>query len=377
MINLIKIFITDAGYKHTLGAVRSLGKKGYYIIAGSQHKHSVSFFSKYCKESIIYPNPREEQKFVDFLIGYLKENKVDVLLPIGYLTTVAISKHKHTLSKYTHVPVVDYQYMRIASDKSQTMELARALNIPTPIEYQSIDEIQSFPVVAKGIYESGQIQYINSPDELDNISQTNLIFQEYIPGEGVGFYALFNNGEVRAFFMHKRLREYPITGGASTAAVSIYDEDLKDLGLKLLKALNWHGVAMVEFKKDYRDGSFRLMEINPKFWGSLDLSIASGVDFPYLTVIMALKGDIDPVFNYKQDQKYMWPFPDDTFAMLANHCYIKNILRDLFNVKVKTNIALDDIKPNLFQIFQTGITVLYRIIRRKTHFPHGKPVIKS
>ncbi len=372
-----KIFITDAGYKHTLGAVRSLGKKGFYIIGGSQHKHSVSFYSKYCKESVIYPNPREEQKFIDFLIEYLKINKVDVLLPIGYLTTIAISKHKKILSKYTHIPVADYQYMQIAGDKARTMELARMLNVPTPIEYQSIDEIQSFPVVAKGIYESGQIQYINSQDELDNISSSDLIFQEYIPGEGVGFYALFNNGEVKAIFMHKRLREYPITGGASTAAVSIFDEELKDLGLKILKALNWHGVAMVEFKKDYRDGSFKLMEINPKFWGSLDLSIASGVDFPYLVVRMALEGDVDAVFDYKQEQKYMWPFPDDTFAMLANHGYIKNVLRDLFNADIKTNITFDDIKPNLFQILQTGIMVLYRIILRKTHFPHGKPEIKS
>lgn len=67
--------------------------------------------------------------------------------------------------------------------------------------------------------------------------------------------------------MHKRMREYPITGGSSTAAESMYDPELRDLGLTLLKALDWHGVAMVEFKKDSRDGKYKLMEINPKFWG--------------------------------------------------------------------------------------------------------------
>jgi predicted ATP-grasp superfamily ATP-dependent carboligase len=78
--------------------------------------------------------------------------------------------------------------------------------------------------------------------------------------------------------MHRRIREYPITGGASTAAESFYDPALRDLRLTLLRALNWHGVAMVEFKKDQRDGTHKL--INAKFWGSLDLAIAAGVDFP-------------------------------------------------------------------------------------------------
>jgi biotin carboxylase len=71
------------------------------------------------------------------------------------------------------------------------------------------------------------------------------------------------------------------------------------LGIKLLKALNWYGVAMVEFKMDPRDGKLKFLEINPRFWGSLPLAIASGVDFPYLLYRMAMDGDIEPVLKYK------------------------------------------------------------------------------
>jgi predicted ATP-grasp superfamily ATP-dependent carboligase len=75
---------------------------------------------------------------------------------------------------------------------------------------------------------------------------------------------------------------------------------------------------MVEFKKDIRDGEYKLMEINPKFWGSLDLSIACGVNFPKLLVEMALNGDIEPVFNYSKNIFYRWPFPDDLLHLSAN-----------------------------------------------------------
>lgn len=376
MINVQKVFITDAGYKHTLGAVRSLGKKGFYIIAGASGKHAQSFYSKYCKECVIYPDPRDEVRFIDFLVGYLKQNKVDVLLPIGYLTTVAISKHKDELLKYTKVPVADYQSMQIASDKSQTMELAHKLGITTPEEYSSVKDIGTYPIVAKGIYESGQVRYINSPDELNRVSLTNNILQEYIPGEGFGFYALFNQGNERAIFMHKRVREYPITGGSSTAAESIYDPNLKELGLTLLRDLNWHGVAMVEFKKDSRDGTYKLMEINPKFWGSLDLSIASGVNFPYLTVMMALNGDIQPVLEYDTDVRFRWPFPDDTLHLLADPCSLKEIVGDTVNKKAKSNIEIEDIKPNLLQLYHTTTAIIGYIKNGNLKYPHGKPEVK-
>lgn len=377
VINLQKVFVTDAGQKHTLGAVRSLGKKGFYVIAGASGKHAQSFYSKYCNECVIYPDPRDETHFIEFLIEYLKKNKVDVLLPIGYLTTVAISKHKGELCKYTKIPVADYQSMQIASDKSQTMKLAHTLGIPIPKEYDSIEDISTYPIVAKGIYESGQVRYINSAEQLNLTSLSNHVLQEYIPGEGFGFYALFNKGEERAIFMHKRIREYPVTGGASTAAESIYDLELKKLGLTLLKALNWHGVAMVEFKKDSRDGTYKLMEINPKFWGSLDLSIASGVDFPYLIVMMALSGDIQPVLEYDTDVRFRWPFPDEILHLLANPRSTRYIANDFFDKKAKSNILLDDIKPNLLQLYQTGSTVFQRIKNGNLKYPHGKPETKT
>jgi len=263
--------------------------------------------------------------------------------------------------------------MKIASDKYRTMELAKKLGIKIPKTFDENETIGNFPVVIKGLKESGRIRYVNSFKELPKFKTDDSIVQEYIPGEGYGFFALFNKGGVRATFMHKRVREYPITGGLSTVAESIYDPKLKVLGLKLLESLNWHGVAMVEFKKDFRDGEFKLMEINPKFWGSLDLAIASGVDFPYLAVKMAEDGDVEPVFEYKTGIKFRWPFPDDLLHLLANPASAKPFFTDFFDRNTKHNIWLSDIKPNLFQVREASLTIISCIKNGNPKYPHGKP----
>jgi predicted ATP-grasp superfamily ATP-dependent carboligase len=90
-----------------------------------------------------------------------------------------------------------------------------------------------------------------------------------------------------------------------------------ELGTRLLKALGWYGIAMVEFKFDPRDNIPKLMEINPRFWGSLSLPIASGVDFPYLLCKMAIDGDIDIPPVYKSGIKSRWLFYGDIKYLIA------------------------------------------------------------
>ena len=369
----IRIMLTDASYKHTLGAVRTLGKRGFHMIAGSTSRHSISFYSKYCQERVIYPSPRNEKEFVGFLCNYACEKKVDVILPIGYLASTTLSRHKSEFDGLAKLPVADYEFMQIAGDKDRTMKFAASLGIKVPKMYTEKDNISSFPVVVKGLMESGTVKYANSNHDLSQFDLKNSLIQEYIPGQGYGFFALFNQGKPRAIFMHKRIREYPRTGGPSTVAESVYDEELKIQGLRLLKALNWHGVAMVEFKKDSRDNEFKLMEINPKFWGSLDLATASGVDFPYLTTKMALEGDIEPVFKFRTGVKFRWLFPDDTLHLLSNPRCVKTFMADFFDRDMQTNIWLGDLVPNLLQVGDTALQFFHRIKSGTLRYPHGVP----
>jgi predicted ATP-grasp superfamily ATP-dependent carboligase len=105
--------------------------------------------------------------------------------------------------------------------------------------------------------------------------------------------------EPKASFAYRRLREYPIAGGPSTLRESIWNPELQARAERLLALLGWTGVAMVEFKVDPRDGDPKLLEVNPRFWGSLHHAIVCGVDFPFLVYRLAMDGDVDRVLRYR------------------------------------------------------------------------------
>jgi predicted ATP-grasp superfamily ATP-dependent carboligase len=127
------------------------------------------------------------------------------------------------------------------------------------------------------------------------------ILQECLPpgGAALGVSVLMNfSSEPRATFAYRRLREYPVGGGPSTLRESVRDEPLCRTTERLLSALRWTGVAMAEYKVDPRDGRPKLLEVNPRFWGSLHHAILSGVDFPHMLCRMAIDGDVPPLGEY-------------------------------------------------------------------------------
>ena len=147
------------------------------------------------------------------------------------------------------------------------------------------------------------------------------LVQEYIPDGGgtFGFSALFDeSSNIKAAFVHKKLRMYPVQGGPSTLREGVIHPHIMELGLSLLKALNWVGIAMVEFKVDPRDGIPKLMEINPRFWGSLQLAIFSGVDFPYLILKMAKGEQFEPVLQYPIGRRSRWLLFGDILHFVDN-----------------------------------------------------------
>jgi predicted ATP-grasp superfamily ATP-dependent carboligase len=141
-----------------------------------------------------------------------------------------------------------------------------------------------------------------------------MIIQERIPKKGLaqGVSILMNeSSSCIAAFAHQRNREYPISGGPSTDRVSILAPQLVELSIHLLKELKWQGIAMVEWKIDPRDGQPKLMEINPRFWGSLELAIRSGVDFPTLYARVASGEMVRPVLNYRVGVQCRWMIPGE------------------------------------------------------------------
>jgi predicted ATP-grasp superfamily ATP-dependent carboligase len=381
----MKVLLTDGNFKHTLAAVRSLGKRGIEVTVLSHLPISISFYSKYCQHHVIAPDPEKDPRFADFLLEYVKKNQFDVLLPISFAAVMQVSRIRHELEKFAKIPLADDLSLGIAGSKDRTIQYAEKIGVRTPKTWypktesdaDAIAQEVSYPAVIKGSEESGFVRYANSPEELSEkfrmIARYSPVIQEYITGEGYGFFALYNHGNARAIFMHKRIREYPVTGGPSAVAESVYDPALRDAGLRILDSLNWHGVAMVEFKKDEKTGEFVLMEINPKFWGSLGLSIAAGVDFPYLASRMATDGDIEPIHHYKTGVRYRWLFPADLFHVMTNPRMLPQFIMDFGDRSMHYDFDIHDPVPSFIQVGMTLAEFLLRVKQKRFWRPHGKP----
>ena len=369
----MKVLVTNAEYGNALAAVRSLGKRGVQVVAGSEKRIAQCSYSKYTQESVRYPSPGNHESFVRALKDLARSKGIDVILPIGYDANVALSRNIDIMKGTAAVPVAPWESMEVASDKARTMDLAKRIGIDIPRTYGTPDEVDQFPVVVKGALGSGMVWYANDLGQLRAAYMDGAVIQEYIPGDGYGFFALFNHGEPRATFMHRRLREFPITGGASSAAVSVRDDALNESGMRILEELKWHGVAMAEFKKDSRDGRFKLIEVNPKFWGSLDLSVAAGVDFPYLCAQMAAEGDVAPVTGYKEGVKFRWVFPQDLMHAIASKS-LAAFVSEFFDDSMMSNIDPDDIAPNLVQLLSVPFTLKSALRTGSIRHPHGQVV---
>jgi len=339
------VLVLDGELRSCLSIVRSLGRHGVDVHVGAQYSKSVSTYSKYCSGEVVYEDPTNcRRSFIDDLKSIVKDTVYEMVIGAGEATTYSLAYHKKELEPFVTVPFPGWDTMETVADKKLTFDHANRINIPTPETYSPADrdataELSSelsYPVVIKPRSKTTWVDdtpvkikvtdenYVQNTDELlsvydrivDKIDTPPLI-QEYIPGEGYGVELLRYDGDIQTVFMHKRLREYPITGGASTYRKSIYDETLLEPAVALLEQLDWEGVAMVELRVDDRDGRPKLLEVNGRFWGSLPLAVAAGADFPYDLYTAANKGQ-PQVSNYQTDVYSRWLFPGDLLWLVAS-----------------------------------------------------------
>lgn len=361
-----KVLVLDGDHKNALAIVRHLGRtKLYEIDVASSFKASVAFYSKYTHEKFVVANPhRDPEKYINDIIEIIKQTCYLTVIPVSYISFQLFAGNKEKIIRYSHFVVASPEQIDIASSKIKTYRLAEKTGIPYPkiIEFDHVDDVEnaemSYPCVIKAPLEVGKnlVDYAHSKKELiskyrkmcasAHFDETLPIVQKYIQGDGAGFFAFYKNGKCQNYFMHRRIREYPVTGGASVVAEAYYDEQILKDGKKLLDALAWEGIAMVEFKKDNNTGIFNLIEINAKFWGSLDLALVCGANFPQAIINDALRKD---TANWDYTQKrFQWILNGDVFHMLERPWKIFLFFRDLF--VSKNDFWIRDIGPNLYQI---------------------------
>lgn len=368
----MRVLVTDGSYDHTLAMVRYLGKLNLDVSAIGQSRSTLSFYSKYCHERIVGPDPSLEEAYLGFLLTTLRRGSFDVLIPVGYRNTSIVSKHRKDFEGLVKTALPDYDSVESALNKKKTYAIADTIGVPYPItvypkslaEVEEISQRLDYPAVIKGLFESGRkiVRYPSCRQELMSCyrriceengfeGETMPMIQEYIRGDTTySFCGLYQKGVCKRVFMFKEIRSVPVTGGSASCAESLYERTLKEYGMSLLDSLNWHGVANVEFKQEKATGRLKLMEINPKFWASLEVALRAGVNFPYHVVQVATGEDVAYSEEYERGLRFHYPLSRELQHLRENPRAFARVMVDCLNPRVKSNVWVRDCMPNAFAV---------------------------
>jgi predicted ATP-grasp superfamily ATP-dependent carboligase len=382
----LRVLVTDGENRNTLAVIRSLGKnrEKYKIDVTSIYPKIITLcsHSKYCQKthSLKLQN-KNLDTYAEKLLDVVNSGSYDVLLPVGFESNIAVSKYARKFGESTRIAVPEWEKMQVVLNKDRTMRFAAEVGIPTPktrrlFTESDLEEICKYPVVIKS--SDGLLKYCNNKNELfenyefiKNKSKMEIIVQEYIKGFGCGFYGIYDKGMLIAHILQKRLKEFPVTGGPSAVAESYFDERLLQYGKKLCNALNWHGPIMAEFKYDAKNDDYKLIELNAKLWGSLDLTISAGINVPEILVNISLGRRQEGIDAYKY-VKYKWLFPDEFWALVSDFSFTNLKTFFSFGQQERTNFCRDDISPFLIQMVRALVTSPEILINSKRRFPHGR-----
>jgi predicted ATP-grasp superfamily ATP-dependent carboligase len=314
-----RVLVTDGDQRSALACVRSLGRAGHHcFVLGPDRRGGLAGRSRFCTEGRDVPEVgRDPEGFLSAFEGSMRRWSIDVLLPMTEKTLRLVLPRREGYEREGRLlPFPDAETFGRVSDKAQVLRAAAELGMDVPRQWiwGDLSEVETnavpleaYPLAIKPSRSVGThgvtgdtpaVRYVETPGALAEWAAEAgaetfpALAQERIIGEGVGVFLLVWEGELRAAVGHRRIREKPPSGGVSAVRESTDpDPGLLDRSLKLLASMGLRsGVAMVEYKVQKDTGTPVLMEINGRFWGSLQLAIDAGVDFPVLLLEAAQEG---------------------------------------------------------------------------------------
>jgi predicted ATP-grasp superfamily ATP-dependent carboligase len=376
------ILVLDANQRSALAVTRALGRiVEHRITTADSSAKALAGCSRFSSHYLQSPSPElAPQAYLEWIQQLQAEHTFDLVIPVTEITSQLLLMNKHRLAS-VHLPFAPYETVMQLADKGKLVTAAIGLDVPCPksLHFSCAAELQindiQFPIVLKPCLSkifTGEkwiattVRILHSKDDLMTtlardtyLNNSAFMLQEFIPGHGAGIFCLYDKGTPLAFFAHQRLREKPPQGGVSVLSQSIaVDAKLKNYATRLLDGVAWHGVAMIEFRIT-PEGKAYLMEVNTRFWGSLQLAIDSGVDFPALLVSAERGHTVSPVTTYTLGQKLRWLLGDvdslyiylKSRATITQKCLrIASFLKpNFFNCRHEIN-RLNDLAPAKYEL---------------------------
>lgn len=328
-----------------LGIIQSLGRRDVPVYLMNHESLCISRFSRFCKKFIKCPDLfKDGDPFITFLLDFARRHAVTgwILIPTNDRAVYLLSRNREALSEFYQVAVPAFEVLQFSYDKQKTYDVAKNAGIPVPktICPQRIEDLHQllsdfiFPVIIKGregyhFYKKMGRKAIrcSSIKELMDYYRSHLslidpaetIIQEIIPGKSDqvhSFCSFIKTGRFLGVWMGKKIREHPPEFGTATVAMSENIHELGELGLNFLASINFYGVSEIEFKKDSRDGKYKIIEMNARHWLWHSLAIHCGVDFPYLLYQDLTGGSVECQTSFKTNAFWIHLYTDLPYGLL-------------------------------------------------------------
>jgi predicted ATP-grasp superfamily ATP-dependent carboligase len=361
-----------------LGIVRSLGRRGWRVCV-IDDEHSIARFSRWTTHAIKVPDLRSEEATVGELLRTGRALGLDgwVLYPTREETVAALSRNRSVLEELYCVPTPAWETIRVAWDKRETYRRAEELGISVPRTWYPREAKDLEEIVAPGpfvikpaikehfVYETkAKAWRADERPDLERlfdrarqvVGDGEVMVQELIPGDGrdqVAYCAFFKDGRAIGRMTARRRRQHPPEfGRASTYVETIELPEIVEPAERLLRAIDYYGLVEVEFKRDARDGGYRLLDVNARTWGYHTLGQCAGVDFPAMLMADQLG---EPVSDRAAVPGVRWirlvtDLPTAAVEIAGGRLRVGEYIRSLLQSDAEAVLSRDDPLPGLAEI---------------------------
>lgn len=314
--------VLNVGWVPGVSTVQTLGRAGVPVHAVDHRPDALGFHSRYVHARHVSPRRVDDpDAWIDFLVSL--GDRLEAPAPLFALSdddlnTVASARDR--LGERFLYPFPEWPTLERIQDKRHQVERARELGVPTPRTSVTPTDDFGYPVLVKPATPDAFRRAFDvkafrceTRAELDEAweraEQFSPVVWEWIPGVDDTLYTLGSyvdrDGDALGVFCGRKLLQDPPGIGTARVAEALWVDEVVELGLTLLRGLGFHGVSQVEFKRDARDGAYKLMEVNPRLWQWHSLAAACGVDLPHIAY-RDLAGERLPPARMPRDARKRW-----------------------------------------------------------------------
>lgn len=295
--------------------LKSLHQKGLKVWAADTSKRNICSMSKFCTGSFTYPDPfTEEDAFIQVLKDKVAELRPRVLMPT-HDESVVIMRHRDEFPVDLIIPYEGEEKLLLLANKAKSTEIARKAGVPVPEVYKSIDEVKSYPVVFKTVIGNSAkgVFFPKDREELvklmDKHKDEETLLEEWIGGTDYSVDCVRWDGFCKTSVYHALVTKTD-GGGTTTQREIVYMPQLEAAALKLMDAVDFHGVCGLDFRYDAENNKIAYIETNARFTGGLATPVAAGFDIPWVVYKLATEGKYTEPINVRIGTRTKWILGD-------------------------------------------------------------------